>query len=132
MMPSRRHFMAALFGTAAILPTTKIPTPGNVYEHLKSCWTWYEAKDIQNALPTRIGGIVSRKEDSFTVLSDRHRDLIRLNPAAAHIWELCDGSRSVDGIVMGMISRYDVSPRVCTNDVLVTLRDLRRKGLITC
>ncbi len=124
--------MAALFGAAAILPTSRIPTPGNLYEHLKSCWTWYEVKDIQSALPARRGDIVSRQEDSCTVLSDRHRDLLRLNPAAARIWELCDGRRSVEGIALGVMERYDVAPRTCVNDVVLTLMEFRRNGLISC
>ncbi len=132
-MTSRRNFFTALLGTAAILPTSKLPTPGNVYDHLKSCWTWYETKEILNALPVRKVDIASRKEPSFTILSDLHRrDLIRLNPAAARIWDLCDGGNSVDHMVRRITSDYDVSPASCVNDVVLTLRTLKRKGLISC
>ena len=133
MMTSRRNFFTALLGTAALLPTAKLPTPGNVYVHLKNCWTWYETKEILNALPVRKNDISTRKETFFTILSDLHsQDLIQLNPVAAGIWNLCDGRNSVDHMVRRMTSDYDVSPVVCVNDVILTLRTLKRKGLISC
>jgi hypothetical protein len=133
MMKSRRNFFAALLGTAAILPTSKLPTPRNVYNHLNCCWTWYETKEILNALPVRRNDISSRKEAYFTILSDlRRQDLIRLNPVAARIWELCDGRNSVDHMALGLMNDYDVSPGVCVNDVILTLRTLKRKGLVSC
>ena len=132
-MTSRRNFFTALLGTAALLPTAKLPTPGNVYDHLKSCLTWYETKEILNALPVRKKDISLRKKASVTILSDLHRqDMIQLNPVAARIWDLCDGRNSVDHMVRRMTSDYDVSPGVCVNDVILTLRTLKRKGLISC
>ena len=132
-MTSRRKFFAALLGTAAIIPTSKLPTPGNVYDHLKSCWTWYETKEILNALPVKKNGVSSRKEQGFTILADLHRrDLIQLNPVAARIWDLCDGGHSIEHMVRRITGDYDVSPASCVNDVVLTLRTLRRKGLITC
>jgi len=134
MIESKRNFLAAFLGTAAMVPAFKSsPTPANVYDHLKCCWSWYETKEILNARPVRKNGIASRSESSFTVLSDsRRRDLIRLNPMAARIWELCDGLNSVDSMVLSIMDRYAVSPRACANDVLVTLTAFKRQGLISC
>ena len=133
MITSRRNFIAALLGTAVILPTCKLQTPANVYDRLKSCWTWYETREILNALPVRKNDISSRKEDSFTILSDfRRQDLIQLNPVAARIWDLCDGGNSVDNMVRKMTGDYDVSPGACATDVILTLRTFKRKGLISC
>lgn len=133
MITSRRNFIATFLGTAFILPTCKLPTSANVYDRLKSCWTWYETREILNALPVRKNDISSRKEDSFTILSDfRRQDLIQLNPVAARIWDLCDGGNSVDNMVRKMTGDYDVSPGACVNDVILTLRTFKRKGLISC
>jgi len=133
MIKSRRNFFTTLLGTAVILPTSKLPTPGNVYDHLKNCWTWYETKEILNALPVRKQDISLRTEASVTILSDlHHRDLIQLNPVAARIWDLCDGRNSVDQIVRRMTSDYDVPLRTCVNDVILALRTFRRKSLIAC
>ncbi len=132
-MKSRRNFFTALLGTAAILPTAKLPSPGNVYDHLKLCWTWYETKEILNAFPVRNSDISSRKDTFFTILSDLQRqDLIQLNPVAVGIWDLCDGRHSVDHMVRRLTDDYDVPPGVCINDVILTLRTLKRKGLISC
>jgi hypothetical protein len=133
MMKSRRNFFAVLLGTAAVLPISTLPTPGNVYDHLKNCWTWYETKEILSALPVRKNDISSRKETSFTILSDlRRRDLIQLNPVAARIWDLCDGRHSIENIVRKITSDYDVPPNACVSDVILTLRTLQRKSLIAC
>ena len=133
MIKSKRNFLAAIFGTAVILPAFKFPTPENVYDRLKCCWTWYETKEILNAIPVRINGIATRDEASFTILSDaRRRDLIRLNPVAARIWDLCNGRNGVDAMVRTMMDDYDVSPGACATDVILTLRTFKRKGLISC
>jgi hypothetical protein len=132
MIKSRRNCLAALLGTAVILPTAKLPTPATVYEHLKNCWTWYETKEILNALPVRNNGITSRTEAPFTILYDFRRDLLRLNPVAASIWDLCDGRNGLDSMVQRVVGDYDVSPGACINDVIITLRTFKRKGLISC
>ena len=133
MIKSKRNFMAAVFGTAVLLPTFKFPTPANVYDHLKFCWNWYETKEILNATPVRKNGIASREEASFTVLSDsRRQDLIRLNPAAARIWDLCDGRNGVDAMVRTMANDYDVSPATCASDIVLTLTAFKRRDLISC
>jgi hypothetical protein len=133
MIKSKRNFLAALLGTAVMVPTFKFPTPANVYDHLKCCWSWYKTKEILNAMPVRKNGIASREETSFTILSDsRRQDLIRLNQAAARIWHLCDGRNSVDAMVRTMTGDYDVSPSACATDVILALTVLKRKGLISC
>lgn len=133
MIKSKRNFLAAIFGTAVILPAFKLPTSENFYDRLKCCWTWYETKEILNAIPVRINDIATRDEASFTILSDAsRRDLIRLNPAAARIWDLCNGRNNIDAMVRTMTGDYDVSPGACATDVILTLRTFKRKGLISC
>lgn len=133
MIKSKRNFIGALFGTAAIVPTLKFPTPANVYDHLKCCWSWYETKEILNAMPARRNGISSRSDVSRTILSDSlHGDVATLNPVAARIWELCDGGNSVDAMIRRLTAEYDVSPRVCATDVMLALTAFKRKGLISC
>jgi hypothetical protein len=133
MIKSKRNFMAALLGTAVLLPTCKFPTPANVYDHLKGCWTWYETKEILNALPVRVNGVAARTEPPFTILSDsRRQDLIRLNPMAARVWDLCDGRNSVETMVRKLTGDYEVSPGACATDVVLTLTAFKRRGLISC
>jgi len=133
MIKSKRNFMAALFGTAVLLPTFKLPTPATVYDHLKCCWTWYEAKEILNGAPVRKSDIASRQEGDFTILTGPNdRDLIRLNPAAARIWTLCNGINGVEAMVRTITEDYIVTPRACATDVVLTLMALKRRNLISC
>ena len=115
-----------------MLPMTKFPTPANVYEHLKGCWSWYETEDLLNGTPVRKNGVLLHKGGSCSVLSDAGRDVMRLNPMAARIWELCDGRNSPEGMVKALTGDYDVSPGVCFNDVVIALRTFKRQGLVIC
>ena len=133
MIKSKRNFLAALTGTAVLVPTFKFPTPANLYDHLKCCWSWYETREILNGMPRRKTGMASRPEDSCTVLSDsQHRDLFRMNPLAGRIWEMCDGGNSIDAMVRTITEDYAVTPAVCATDIVLTLREFKRKGLISC
>ncbi len=132
MKRARRNFLAVLGGLAATLPMTEFPTPANVYEHLKSCWSWYETKDLLNATPVRKNGVFMHRGGSYSILSDSGRDVVRLNAMAARIWDMCDGRNGVEEMVKAISKDYDVSPGVCFNDVLLALRDFKRRGLIVC
>ncbi len=132
MKRARRNFLAVLGGVAAMLPMTKIPTPANVYEHLKGCWSSYETEDLLNGTPLRKNGVSLHKDGYCSVLSEAGRDVMRLNPTAARIWELCDGRKNPGGIAKAISGDYDVSPGVCFNDVVIALRTFKRQGLIIC
>ena len=115
-----------------MLPMTKFPTPANVYEHLKGCWSLYETEELLNATPVRKSGVSLRKEEACSILSDAGRDLVELNPVAARIWELCDGKNSPEGMVKAITGDYDVRPGDCFRDVVHALRTFKRQGLIIC
>lgn len=133
MIESKRNFLGALLGTAALVPTLKFPTSANAYDSLKCCWSWYESRDILNGRPIRKKGIAANSKVSFTVLSDSSGcELLRLNPMAARIWELCDGRNRVEDMVAAIVERYEVLPRTCATDVVTALTALRRNGLIAC
>lgn len=55
--------------------------------------------------------------------------LVALNPTAAEILALCDGSRTVDDIVMALSGKYESTE--ITADVLELLGGLAAKGLVT-
>jgi Coenzyme PQQ synthesis protein D (PqqD) len=54
---------------------------------------------------------------------------IYLNPTAAVVWDLCDGSRSVREIIRVIGESYPDAGSV-TDDVLATLNRLRESGLL--
>lgn len=115
-----------------MLPTTKFPTPVSVYEHLKGCWSWYETEELLNGMPVRKNYVSLHKGGAGSVLTDDGRDVMRLNPTAARIWELCDGKNSPEVMAMTVSGDYDVSPGVCFKDVVIALRTFKRQGLIIC
>jgi pyrroloquinoline quinone biosynthesis protein D len=54
--------------------------------------------------------------------------LVRLNPTAAEVLELCDGKRSLDDIVGALSARYVSSD--LHEDVRALLEALAQKGLV--
>lgn len=132
MKRGRRNFLAVLGGVAAMLPMTGFPTPGRVYEHLKGCWSFYEAEELLHGKPIRKEDVQLRKGTSRSVLSSAGQDVMMLNGTAAEIWELCDGTNSPETMAGVIGDRYDVSAGACLNDVMITLRTFKRRGFVVC
>ena len=54
--------------------------------------------------------------------------VVRLNPTAAEVLELCDGERSLDAIVAALSERYGGAD--LRDDVLELVDAMTRKGLV--
>jgi pyrroloquinoline quinone biosynthesis protein D len=54
--------------------------------------------------------------------------VVRLNPTAAEVLELCDGERSLDDIVGALAARYDGAD--LGDDVQGLVRAMAEKGLV--
>jgi pyrroloquinoline quinone biosynthesis protein D len=54
--------------------------------------------------------------------------VVRLNPTAAEVLELCDGERSVDEIVDALSARYDGAD--LSDDVQELIDAMAQKGLV--
>jgi pyrroloquinoline quinone biosynthesis protein D len=54
--------------------------------------------------------------------------VVRLNPTAAEVLELCDGERSLDDIARALSARYE-GPDV-RDDVLALVDAMARRGLV--
>ena len=55
---------------------------------------------------------------------------VYLNPTAAVVWGLCDGSRSVREIIRVIGESYPDAEANLTDDVLVTLNQLQESGVL--
>lgn len=53
-----------------------------------------------------------------------------LNESAAKIWDLADGSRSVNQIVDELLEQYEVERAAAQSDVLRLVEDLVGKGIL--
>lgn len=50
----------------------------------------------------------------------------RLNKTAAVLWEMMDGTRTVDDLVDAMVARFEVEPDLARTDIKALINDLRK------
>ena len=63
-----------------------------------------------------MAGLDEEKPGEFD-LSDIRGDMIRLNPTASHIWELCDGTCAVEEILDHLAREYEADREVLLADL---------------
>jgi len=56
--------------------------------------------------------------------------MLALNQSAAALWELCDGSTTIDEMVMAICAVSSIPADRARDDVERTLAELRRAGLL--
>jgi hypothetical protein len=81
--------------------------------------------------PIRSEGLEIDEADDGLVVFDPREDMVHhLNPSAAIIFDLCDGSRDPDAIaaLLGQVYELSEPPR---EDALAGLRDLAQRKLIS-
>jgi pyrroloquinoline quinone biosynthesis protein D len=64
------------------------------------------------------------------VLNPEDGEYFALDDVGGRIWELCDGSRSLEQIVGMLAVEYDAPPSVIEADAVVLLHELVREGLV--
>ena len=70
-------------------------------------------------------------EDELTVY-DATSDVVHiLNPTAAEVWRLCDGTNAVDEIVSMLAQTYDLNPEDVEADVLEVIEQLCQAQLLS-
>ena len=76
--------------------------------------------------------LVARVIDGETVILDLAGGCIhQLNDTASHIWDQCDGIRSAEEIAWSIATHFHAAPDVVLEDVITTLREFDRLGLLT-
>jgi hypothetical protein len=97
-----------------------------------SLWHQLRFRVAVNASPVRNQDIISMRQDQETVLYSRSQqmDLLKLNPMAGRIWEMCDGSHRVGDMIRSIGNRFDVVTSECTRDVLFTIANFQQRGLL--
>lgn len=84
-----------------------------------------------NPCPKRLADVFVRPDGDHAVLHLRPSgDTVRLNSTALAIWELCDGSTTVDEIVAAVAELTGMTAEGVTQDVSTALTKLYRAGLI--
>jgi hypothetical protein len=70
-------------------------------------------------------------DDNIAVYDDVGQLMILLNSSARAVWDLCDGSTTVDGMVRSLAETYPDQAGVIGDDVRATLRRLAEIGLVS-
>lgn len=82
-------------------------------------------------LPIRRTDVRLRDEDTRSVLVDeRHATTHILNPTARAIWELCDGTTTLDELVNAICEVFSVPHGEALRDVAAVLGQLEAAGLV--
>ena len=99
---------------------------------LWNMWHQLRYRISMTAAPSRNSDIIAKKLGQETVLysQSRQADLLKLNPMAGRIWEMCDGSHRVGEMIRSIGNRFDVVTSECTRDVLFTVANLQQRGLL--
>ena len=81
--------------------------------------------------PRRVGRVVQHEIDGEIVLYDPKRNRVHtLNPTAAVVWQLCDGSRTADQLAEDMAILYDMDPSVIKRDLSQVLGEFEKSHLL--
>jgi hypothetical protein len=82
--------------------------------------------------PFQVAGVASRVYGEDAVLISPNEGMVRmLNPTATRIWQLADGTRSVDEIAAILTDEFDVNLFQARRSVTRLLTELAEKHLIT-
>jgi GeoRSP system PqqD family protein len=66
--------------------------------------------------------------DEGTLILVDGGQIFELNLLGADIWKLCDGERTVEGIIASLLNEYDVSREELESDVVSFLEEMRERG----
>ena len=80
---------------------------------------------------TRRPDLMTCTVDGEVVILDRAAGFVHhLNPTASQIWSACDGGHEVDQIAAGVAASFESAPAALLDDVIRTLADFERLGLL--
>jgi hypothetical protein len=82
-------------------------------------------------IPMRRSDLTARIVEGEVVILDRQTDHVhRLNATASYIWNRCDGRHTADAIASQLADEYNQPSEVVAQDVMATLENLRKLGLL--
>jgi hypothetical protein len=83
-------------------------------------------------IPAKAPQTASRLIAGEAVILSLDTKILRgLNPVGSRVWDLIDGTRSIDEIVDVIVAEFDVTPPVAAADVEAFVRQLLERGLAT-
>jgi pyrroloquinoline quinone biosynthesis protein D len=79
---------------------------------------------------TRVEVSAAPLDDELVLYDPNTLEAFVLNPTAARIWALCDGSRTVAAIAKDLSKLYGLGRQQALEDVCEFIDDMRRAGLL--
>jgi hypothetical protein len=81
--------------------------------------------------PVHHPGTASRVFGDEAVIISPNENMVRmLNPSASRIWELADGSRTLEQIAQELVVEFDIDPAQARQSVDQFVDELMSKGLL--
>lgn len=81
--------------------------------------------------PRRKEQVIAQKaSNDFLLFNMNDGNYYSLNEVGCRIWELCDGTHSIDQIIDALAKEYDEAKEVLTGDVVEFLEKFRTDKLI--
>jgi hypothetical protein len=81
--------------------------------------------------PRRLPGTSLEQRGDRVIVCDADRNvMLALNESAAALWELCDGSTTIEEMVMAICEVSSISPAQARDDVERTLAEFERARLL--
>ena len=82
-------------------------------------------------LPQRSRDVELRETGAKSVLVTASGSTFALNPTARAIWELCDGTTTVDELAVAISEVFAIDRATAIDDVTATIEQLRAAELVT-
>lgn len=73
---------------------------------------------------------LERRADDNLLVDGSGDTLLLLNDTALALWELCDGTNTVDEMVAAVVQLFQADPREVRQDVVRTIDRLREVGAV--
>ncbi len=84
------------------------------------------------ARPRKMDHLIQHDLDDEVLVYDPVVDRThRLNVSATRIWELCDGTRSLDDIARALTEQFEVEFETALQDARTVLEQLKEEQLLT-
>ena len=71
-----------------------------------------------------------RMGDEIVLVGNNGLSMHMLNKTAANIWEMCDGTRSIDDIIGIICERFEVSAEEASADVRSIIQRMEAAGFV--
>ncbi len=107
-----------------------------LYDPLQGTWrmathVWERSDTDADYKPRAAKNLSAEKVGDEIIVRDLDQDnVFSLNPVAARIWSLCDGSRSMPDIARTLHDEYDADLDRLRQDVQTTVAYLKERGLL--